>query len=562
MILGWDIGGVNTKAARVDGHHLVCARGRAFELQRAPAAVAPMLRELAWELGADPDSRAELACAVTMTAELSQMFRTKREGVGFVIDAVESAFPSADISIFAVDAGFVPAAIAREQPLAVAAANWAATARLVGQRYGSSLLIDVGSTTTDLIPIVDGRVAACGKTDPERLAFGELVYSGAVRTPVEAIVRDVPYRDGVARVSAEGFALTGDVHVWRGALDPTEYTVAAPDGRPPTREFARERIARVICADREMLDDDAIAEIADAIAKEQSRTISSAIRQVLVRHPGITTAVITGVGAFIADIAGRAEGLSVIPLAADIGDDGARYAPAAAVALLYADCAHKAGHGGYRGPVDDGPQGEAGRSKRSTKAEAGLHEGLNRIDMVIKVGGGLLSHADHFDRVLSAIGTFGRTRRVLIVAGGGPFADAVRKVDAEWRVSDDAAHWMAILGMDQFAHLIAARLDHGVVTTTRDDIMAALARRDIPVLAPSRWLAAVDPLPHTWDVTSDSIAAWVTGELRATELVLVKPPGARGSALTDPHFSTVAAALKSSVVAADDAPAFFGQLSA
>ena len=76
----------------------------------------------------------------------------------------------------------------------------------------------MGTTTTDIIPIVDGEVVAVGKTDPDRLASGELVYTGALRTPVEAIVRDVPYRDGRASVSAEAFALIGDVHLWRGHL--------------------------------------------------------------------------------------------------------------------------------------------------------------------------------------------------------------------------------------------------------------------------------------------------------------------------------------------------------
>ena len=186
------------------------------------------------------------------------MFRTKRDGVAFVLDAVQAAFPADDIHVFAVDGRFLsPARCAAPDPLAVAAANWSATARSIAAHHPDALLVDVGTTTTDIMPIVDGKVAARGWTDPDRLASGELVYTGALRTPVEAIVSEVPYGDGTAGVSAEGFALAGDVHVWRGSLAPSDYTVPTPDGRPPTPEFCGERLARVICADRELIDRDA-----------------------------------------------------------------------------------------------------------------------------------------------------------------------------------------------------------------------------------------------------------------------------------------------------------------
>src|SRR5687768_8249943 len=242
VILGWDIGGVNTKVARLttSGELAVCARP--FELQRMPEALVRLLIELAGEVGA----AGTFTCAVTMTAELSQMFRTKREGVAFVLDAVSAAFPSADIRVFTTGGQFLSVNAARQEPIAVAAANWAATACLVAQRYRTALLIDVGTTTTDIIPIVDGDVVALGKTDPDRLASGELVYTGALRTPVETIVRDVPYRGGRAAVSAEGFALVGDAHLWRERLTAEDYTVATPDGRAANREFAGERLARMV----------------------------------------------------------------------------------------------------------------------------------------------------------------------------------------------------------------------------------------------------------------------------------------------------------------------------
>ena len=328
--VGWDIGGVNTKVAHVDRSKVLAVRTRPYETQRDPQALGPLLRELAAEVGA----AAATPHAITMTAELSQMFRTKREGVAFVLDAVELTFPSSPVHVFTVGGRFIAPADARRQPLAVAAANWAATALAVAAHHPNALLVDVGSTTTDIVPIVGGAVAAVGRTDPERLVSAELVYTGAVRTPVEAISSHVPLGDSLAGVSAEGFALAGDVHVWRGDLDPTDYTWPTPDGRPALREFAGERLARVVCADREMLDEAAVSRLAEAVSGAQVRSIHAAIERVRERHPSIRVAVVTGLGAFLAAAAAREAQLDVVPLSGELGEAGARCAPAASVALL------------------------------------------------------------------------------------------------------------------------------------------------------------------------------------------------------------------------------------
>jgi aspartokinase-like uncharacterized kinase len=163
--------------------------------------------------------------------------------------------------------------------------------------------------------------------------------------------------------------------------------------------------------------------------------------------------------------------------------------------------------------------------------------GAAPVDIVVKVGGGILKEVEAFDAVLAALRAGAQSRRLLIVPGGGPFADAVRDVDRRLGLSDSAAHWMAVLAMDQHAHLIAARLAGAVLVGEPREIALALEAHDIPVLAPSRWLRAVDPLPHSWDVTSDSIAAWVAGQVGARALVLVKPSGAQTSdAAVDPYF--------------------------
>jgi probable H4MPT-linked C1 transfer pathway protein len=510
-VIGWDVGGVNTKVARVVGGEVLAVRGRPYELQRAPHELAPLLRGLAVEVGAG----ARDAHAVTMTAELSQMFRTKRDGVAFVLDALEAAFPASAIRVYAVDGRWLAPEEARQAPVAVAAANWAATARAIAGHHPDALLVDIGTTTTDIIPIVGGAVAAEGLTDPERLASGELVYTGALRTPTEAILTHVPFRGMRAGVSAEGFALAGDVHVWRGDLAPADYTCPTPDGRPPTRELAGERLARVVCADRELLDEAAVSSIADALAAAQVASIAAAIERVLTRHPSLGTAVVTGLGAFLGYAAAHAAGLRVVPLASRLGEGAARCAPAASVALLL-----------------DGaliPKPELALVPK--KGSGGF------VEIVVKLGGGVLAHAGHFDAALAAIGAAARGRRLLVVPGGGPFADAVRQVDRRLRLSDDAAHWMAVLAMDQYAHLVAARLAGGLLVTGTREIAAAREARLVPVLAPSRWLREADPLPHLWDVTSDSIAAWVAGAVGARRLVLIKPSKAEGGDLVDAYFS-------------------------
>ena len=331
-VLGWDIGGVNTKAALLTGAEPgIRAIARPYEVQREPHALVPLLRGMAAELGAD----AETPHAVTMTAELSQVFRTKREGVGFVLDAVEAAFPGGAIHAYTVHGEFLTPAEARARPLEVAASNWAATAAYVARLVPDALLIDIGTTSTDIIPIRGGAVTPSGTTDPARLRSGELVYTGALRTPAEAVAREVPLWGATASVSADGFALIGDAHLWLGTLAPEDYTVAAPDGRPASREFAGERLARVVCADRDMLDDAAIDAIARALAEAQVRSVTEAIAKVRRRAPGIEIAVVTGLGEFIATEAARRAGLGVLPLRERLGA-AARTAPAACVAALLA----------------------------------------------------------------------------------------------------------------------------------------------------------------------------------------------------------------------------------
>ena len=177
--------------------------------------------------------------AVTMTAELCDCYPTKAVGVNAVLDAVVEGLPGRSIVVWGVDGEFHSVADARRQPHLVAAANWLALANLAARSIPESrgLLIDIGSTTTDLIPLDRGRVAARGRSDTERLQTGELVYAGVRRTPICALATELPLRGIATGLAAEIFASTLDVYLTLGEI------AANPersfDGRRPARDGRR-----------------------------------------------------------------------------------------------------------------------------------------------------------------------------------------------------------------------------------------------------------------------------------------------------------------------------------
>ena len=324
-----DIGGANTKAARLEDGSLRTV-SRPFEVWRDRDALAAVLREVAAEVVARPAD----AVAITMTAELSDAFRTKREGVGFVLDAAQDALGEGTLSVLTTGGELVSVEAARARPWDVAAANWVATALAVAEVQPDALLVDVGSTTADVIPIVDGRVAASARDDLGRLLAGELVYTGVLRTNLAAIAPRVPVRGGWCPVSSEYFAISADVHVVLGHLAPEAYDCPTPDGRPTTADFARERIARLVCSDVDQLDAAAIDAIAAYLHGEQLRALEDAARRVQRTLAPGAPVVLVGSGAFLGrEVAARlgravAEG----PWSASDGE----MAPAAALAALLA----------------------------------------------------------------------------------------------------------------------------------------------------------------------------------------------------------------------------------
>jgi probable H4MPT-linked C1 transfer pathway protein len=325
--LAVDIGGANTKAAWCDGTTLRTV-SRPFEVWRDRDALSTVLREVA--LGpAD-------AVAITMTAELSDAFRTKREGVAFVLGAAEDALGDRPLRVLTTTGELVSVETARTRSWDVAAANWVATALAVADAHSDALLIDVGSTTADVVPITAGRVAAIGHNDLERLVAGELVYTGVLRTNLAAIAPRVPVRGSWCPVASEYFAISADVHLVLGHLAPAAYDCPTPDGRPATVEFARERIARLVCADLDQLDAAEVDAIAAFLHAGQLRLIEDAARRVQGPLPPEAPVVAVGSGAFLGREVAVRLGRAVADGLAPWGATGGEVGPAAALAALLA----------------------------------------------------------------------------------------------------------------------------------------------------------------------------------------------------------------------------------
>ena len=155
---------------------------------------------------------------------------------------------------------------------------------------------------------------------------------------------------------------------------------------------------------------------------------------------------------------------------------------------------------------------------------------------VVKIGGRLAADPGLLRQVGQDVARLAVGTSLVVVPGGGPFADAVRDADRRHGLPPSTAHWMAIQAMDQYAELLAAVIPGSEIVRDSSGVVAARRRGAVPILAPSLWLRAADELPHTWDVTSDSLAAYLAGLLGAERLLLVKMVGGSVGELVDPWF--------------------------
>ena len=331
-IAGFDIGGANTDVAVVDFDE----SGNIIDL-KTDYVYLPMwmkkeelkdaLKDLLGSFGDEVD-----AVGVSMTAELVDAYKTKKEGV---IDIAQKSADSFNVPVgFVGFDGIMEISELIKDPMKVAAANWIATVPLAAKINPNCILIDTGSTTTDIIPIKNGRECADGRSDLERLKTGELVYSGTLRTNVAALVDKVPLDGIMLRVASELFAVAADVQIILGNITIEEYSCDTMDGAGKSIEDCMRRISRVVCGDMEVLKPNEITEIAEYIYSIQVTKISEALLEVSKRN-NISNVVTTGLGMeLLGAKACETAGLNCIGMDKILKKEDCIVAPAVGTAIL------------------------------------------------------------------------------------------------------------------------------------------------------------------------------------------------------------------------------------
>ncbi len=275
--------------------------------------------------------------AVTMTGELADCFATRAEGVAIILEQVTSVLPAQMVRIYSVDGSWKTVSQSARDPWSVAASNWHGLARFASKlvKGKSCVLVDVGSTTTDLIPIRKGKIQLEARTDSQRLQAGALVYTGVERSNIAAIVSQVTLFGASCPVMNEQFATMRDVYQWIGEIEDAPHDCATADGKPATRDAARYRLARVVGEDGSTLADIDIDQIANQIASAQTKLVAKAFAKVT-GGLKFDCVALSGHGDFLIDAALAVCGWEGprIRLGETLGSHLSRCAPAYAIATL------------------------------------------------------------------------------------------------------------------------------------------------------------------------------------------------------------------------------------
>ncbi len=292
FILAWDIGGAHLKAAYLNKNGKVIKTHQwATPIWKGFVSFDLAMKEAINIFGGLKNTRQ----VATTTAELVDIFSNREEGIKALSKKMSSN--EANILFYAGDDGFIKSNETSKYANQIASANWHATTSFVASKIDSGVMMDVGSTTTDIIPFQMGKVTNMGYSDHERLATGELVYSGMVRTPVMAMVRQLHYRAKCFPVMAEYFANAADVHRINGLLNENDDYVETADGADKTLDASARRLARMIGVDFDVnteLDD--IKLMAEEILMQQLDDMESALKKNLSRMIESTSPELVGAG--------------------------------------------------------------------------------------------------------------------------------------------------------------------------------------------------------------------------------------------------------------------------
>jgi probable H4MPT-linked C1 transfer pathway protein len=295
MYCGWDLGGAHVKRVLLD------ASGAVLDAAQRPCRLWLGLHELTDALEAlRVPAQADAVQAVTMTGELVDLFADRASGVHAILDAFVRYAGQARVL---ADDTLVDLATAHACWDRVASANWRATSLLAAGALREGLVLDIGSTTTDVVPVRDGEVLAAAEDDHGRLRSETLVYSGVVRTPLMAVAQRVPFGGAWVDLMAEHFATTGDVYRILGALDPAFDQADTADGQGRSRTESARRLARMLGTDAARAPDEAWQRLAAWLARVQVTRIADACeRQLSLGQLSERAPVVgLGVGCFLAE---------------------------------------------------------------------------------------------------------------------------------------------------------------------------------------------------------------------------------------------------------------------
>ena len=336
-VLGWDIGGAHLKLAVVE-------EGRIAAVLQLPCALWRGLDELRQAMTlALADLPIIERHAITMTGELADLFPDRAHGVAAILDVLAEFLPAERLAIYTTGGEFIGANQARAEPGLVASANWHATARHLARTLSDGMLLDIGSTTADIVPVIAGTIVARGLTDGERLATGELLYTGIVRTPLAAMARFAPFGGRSVGIMAEVFATSADAHRLAGTLPEGADLHPAADGRGKTPAECRARLARMIGMDETDAAETAWRQLAAFFVRRQTRQIEEAVELVLsgVALPDAAPIIGAGTGRFLVVEVARRLGRRYLAFDDTVRSAGATLAaapadvaPAVSVALL------------------------------------------------------------------------------------------------------------------------------------------------------------------------------------------------------------------------------------
>jgi probable H4MPT-linked C1 transfer pathway protein len=334
VVIGWDIGGVHLKAARAEDGRITKAAQYASPLRAGTERLQQALALARTEMG---DAQHNV---ITMTGELADTFVSRQDGVEHL--SMLAARELDNVSVYAGRAGYLRPDQVRDHTAEIASANWHACAALIASKRNNALFIDLGSTTTDVVPIVDGKVAARGYADSERLAAAELVYTGLVRGFLMATADRAPLRGAWTPLINENFATMADVHRILGTLPAGVDLMATADGREKTVEASRVRLARMLGCDASDADDATWTLAARWFAEAQMRAIADAAALVM-SGAALTSAVpivAAGIGLTVIEEVSRRLGCAhatfdeLLDVEPDMRAAVCHCAPAAALASL------------------------------------------------------------------------------------------------------------------------------------------------------------------------------------------------------------------------------------